>query len=118
MSKAVQKSTDAVSSGAERDSYDTTVFWDVNMSPFQKDWLHRSRLEVDDISWVVSVPLQPLFPKKSYLEVLNREEISWISTTCRRLCVFSQLQRDFPWDFTILAAGRGQCATLSTAEVP
>ena len=65
--------------------------------------------------------IQPLFPKSSYLEVLNREataskaEISWVSTTCRRLCFFSQLQHDFPWDFTILAAGRGQCATLSTA---
>ena len=101
------------SADAERDSYDMTVFSDVNMSPFQKDQLDRSRREVGDISWVVSAPYNHYSQKIIFVcieqgsrYVESRLWISWISTTCPRLWFFSQLQRDFPWDFTILAGRR------------
>ena len=42
----------------------------------------------------------------------SRLWISWISTTCGRLCFLWQLQHHFPWDFTISAG----TATLSTGS--
>ena len=90
--------------------YDTGSLLNLNMSNLQEKE-SRLRQGLDGIT-------QSIFPKMN-TEIWCRGHciesrlwISWISTTCRRLCFFWQLQHHFPWDFTILAG----TATLSTGS--